>query len=139
MSEKRVVWANPDGSVSVLVPTPGLPEELWRKDIPQGATVVETTVDKLPKDRVFRKAWKATAGGCTECPVKAKEVAHEIRRARREEEFKPHDEAIAKAIPGKAVASEAERQKIRDKYAVMQTKIDGCATTADLRRVLGEQ
>jgi hypothetical protein len=137
MSEKRVVWANPDGSISVLIPAPGVDEAVWRKDIPQGVTVVETTADKLPQDRMFRKAWKATAEGCFECPVKAKEVAHEIRRAKREEEFAPHDAALAKAIPGKAEAAEAERQKIRDKYAGMQTEIDSCVTTADLRRVLG--
>lgn len=136
MSEKRVVWTNPDGSVSVLVPAPGVPEEVWRKDIPQGVTAVETTVDKLPQDRTFRKAWKATAEGCFECPVKAKEVAHEIRRAKRAEEFAPYDDVVAKRLPGEQEA-EAKRQEIRDKYAAMQTQIDSCVTTADLRRVLG--
>ena len=31
---------------------------------------------------------------------KAKTIAHDKRRAAREEEFKPYDDAIAKQIPG---------------------------------------
>lgn len=136
MSEKRVVWTNPDGSVSVLVPAPGVPESAWRKDIPQGVTTVETTVDKLPQDRTFRKAWKATAEGCFECPVKAKEAAHEIRRAKRAEEFAPYDEIIAKRIPGQKAAAEADRQRIRDKYAQLQTQIDAAQGVEELRQML---
>jgi len=56
---------------------------------------------------------------------KAKTIAHEIRRAKREEEFKPFDEVIMKQIPGVAFATaEAERQAIRDKYAEVQATID---------------
>ena len=32
--------------------------------------------------------------------TKAKAIGHDMRRAARAEEFKPHDEAIAKQIPG---------------------------------------
>lgn len=135
MSEKRVVWANPDGSVSVLIPAPGVDEAVWRKDIPQGVTAVETTADKLPKDRLFRKAWKAGADDCFECPVKAKEVAHEIRRAKRAEEFAPHDDVIAKRLPGEAEA-EAKRQAIRDKYTKLQAQIDAAKDVTTLKKLV---
>lgn len=136
MSEKRVVWTNPDGTVSVLVPAPGVPEHVWRKDVPPGVDPIETDIDHMPKDRMFRKAWKATAEGCFECPVKSKEVAHEIRRAKRAEEFAPHDEAIAKRLPGAEAVAEAARQQIRDKYAQVQSQIDACQTTDELRAAL---
>lgn len=135
MSEKRVVWTNPDGSVSVLIPAPGVDEAVWRKDIPQGVEIIETTADKLPQDRTFRKAWKAGKDGCFECSVKAKEVAHEIRRAKRAEEFAPHDDVIAKRLPGDAEA-EVERQKIRQKYAKLQSDIDAAKDVATLKKLV---
>lgn len=137
MSEKRVVWTNPDGSVSVLIPAPGVEEAVWRKDIPQGVTAVETTADKLPKDRLFRKAWALEGEHCHEHVEKAKEIAHEIRRAKRAEEFAPHDEVIAKRIPGKVEAeAEAAREAIRAKYAEVQTCIESCSDCDELRREL---
>lgn len=136
MTEKRVVWTNPDGSVSVLTPILGVYEKVWRKDIPMGVNPIETDTDHMPKDRLFRAAWKASADGCTECPVKAKEVAHALRRAKRAEEFAPHDEAIAKRLPGAEETAEAARQQIRDKYAQVQLQIDACQTTNELRAAL---
>jgi hypothetical protein len=63
--------------------------------------------------------------------TKAKTIAHDVRRAARAEEFKPHDEIIMKQIPGAdATAAEAAREAIRVKYAQMQTTIDS-ATTVD--------
>lgn len=69
---------------------------------------------------------------------KAKDIAHDKRRAAREEEFKPYDEVIMKQIPGNdAVVAEAERQKIRDKYAEMQDDIDSASTPEELKEILG--
>lgn len=60
---------------------------------------------------------------------KAKGIAHEARRAARTSEFAPLDQKIAAQIPGTDTAAiEAERQAIRDKYAVMQAAIDAAAT-----------
>jgi hypothetical protein len=67
---------------------------------------------------------------------KAKTIAHDVRRAARAEEFKPFDDAIAKQIPGQAQGAEAERQKIRDKYAQMQTAIDAAATPDEIKAAL---
>ena len=69
---------------------------------------------------------------------KAKTIAHGMRRAKREEEFAPHDAVIIKQIPGvDAQAAEVARQAIRDKYAVMQEQIDAAATPEEIKAVLG--
>ena len=69
---------------------------------------------------------------------KAKTVAHDMRRAARAEEFKPHDEVIMKQIPGvDTQAAEAARQAIRDKYAAIQTQIDAAATPEEIKAALG--
>lgn len=67
---------------------------------------------------------------------KAKNIAHNERRAARAEEFKPFDEAIAKQIPGQTEGAEAQRQLIRDKYAVMQTAIDAATTVEQIKAVM---
>lgn len=60
--------------------------------------------------------------------TKAKTIAHEMRRAKREEEFKPHDEVIMKQIPGAdADAAETARVVVRAKYETVQTDIDAAA------------
>lgn len=69
---------------------------------------------------------------------KAKAIGHDMRRAKRAEEFAPHDEVIAKRIPGKDEAeAEAARQAIRDKYAAVQTEIDAAATPDEIKAALG--
>ena len=69
---------------------------------------------------------------------KAKNIAHDMRRAARAEEFKPHDEIIMKQIPGvDAQQAEAARQAIRDKYAAIQTQIDAAATPDEIKAALG--
>lgn len=68
---------------------------------------------------------------------KAKAIAHDVRRAKRAEEFAPLDEVIAKQIPGKsATEAEAERQAIRDKYDAMQTAINAASTAAALKTLI---
>jgi hypothetical protein len=69
---------------------------------------------------------------------KAKAIGHEIRRANREKEFAPLDTVIMKQIPGKdAQAAEAERQVIRDKYAVVQADIEAAETPDEIKAALG--
>lgn len=69
---------------------------------------------------------------------KAKAIGHDIRRAKREEEFAPLDAVIAKQIPGKdAQAAEAERQVIREKYAAIQSEIDAAGTPEEIKAALG--
>lgn len=71
---------------------------------------------------------------------KAKQIGHDIRRAKRAEEFAPLDEVIAKQIPGKDPAEvESERQAIRDKYAEAQVAIDAAATPDEIKAALEVQ
>lgn len=68
---------------------------------------------------------------------KAKAIGHDIRRAAREEEFAPLDAVIAKQIPGINAANvEAERQAIREKYAVIQQQIDSAKTPEEIKQAL---
>lgn len=69
--------------------------------------------------------------------TKAKAIAHDVRRAARAAEFEPYDAIIMKQIPGNdAAAAEAERQKIRDKYAALQIQMDAATTADELKNLL---
>jgi hypothetical protein len=71
--------------------------------------------------------------------TKAKDIAHEKRRAARAEEFKPYDEVIMKQIPGvDAQQAEAARQAIREKYATLQAQMDAAQTPEQLKALLPE-
>ena len=63
--------------------------------------------------------------------VKAKEQAHVVRRADRDEKFKPHD--IKATIPAYAAQAEIDRQVIRDADDAVQVSIDAVVgTTGDV-------
>jgi hypothetical protein len=69
--------------------------------------------------------------------TKAKEIAHETRRAARAEEFKPYDDVIAKQIPNAdAQIAESARQAIREKYAAIQEAIDAAGSVAELKSAM---
>ena len=65
---------------------------------------------------------------------KAKDIAHDIRRAKRAKEFAPLD--IKATIPSEAVAAEAARQAVRDKYAAMQTQINSASTPEEIKEAI---
>ena len=64
---------------------------------------------------------------------KAKAVAHERRRAARDQEFLPLDREVT--IPSKATEAEGKRQAVRDKYAVIQDQIDAASSVQELAAV----
>jgi len=66
--------------------------------------------------------------------TKAKEIAHEKRRAARSAEFAPLD--IKATIPSEAEAAETARQAIREKYATLQSQIDSAATVDQLKALI---
>ena len=69
---------------------------------------------------------------------KARAIGHGLRRAAREEEFKPHDEVIMKQIPGNdAAVAEAARAAIRAKYADIQDQIDAASSPDEIKAALG--
>lgn len=69
---------------------------------------------------------------------KAKNIAHNIRREARAEEFKPYDEVIMKQIPGNDLQeAETKRQEIRDKYSIIQDEIESSTTAEEIKTALG--
>jgi hypothetical protein len=66
--------------------------------------------------------------------IKAKEIAHDKRRAARAAEFAPLD--IKATIPSEAEAAETARQLVREKYADMQTNIDAASNVASLKQIV---
>jgi hypothetical protein len=135
---KRIIYQNESGGVSVIHPTGELSiEEVAAKDVPEGVAYEIVEDDAIPSDRYFRNAW-VMGDCCIEHDLdKCKALGHDIRRQQRAEEFKPYDEVIMKQIPGAdATAAEEARQQIRDKYAQVQEQIDAAATPDDIKAAL---
>ena len=131
----RIIYPTPEGGVAIIIPAESV--ELALKDVPEGVPYEIVSADDIPSDRFFRNAWKANGAAVEVDLPKAKEIGHDIRRSKRAEEFAPHDEVIAKQIPGKdATAAEAARQAIRDKYAEMQDTIDAATTPDEIKAAL---
>lgn len=65
---------------------------------------------------------------------KAKAITHDIRRLARSSEFAPLD--VKATIPSEAVAAEAARQAVREKYAAIQTNIDVAANVDELKIIV---
>ena len=60
MSDKRIIYKNTDGSVSVIVPitNSGLTvEQIAKKDVPTGLKYKIVDVSEISSDRTFRDAW----------------------------------------------------------------------------------
>jgi predicted nucleic acid-binding Zn-ribbon protein len=68
---------------------------------------------------------------------KAKDIAHDKRRAARSAEFAPLD--IKATIPSEAAAAEAARQAIREKYATLQSQMDAAQTPEELKALLPQE
>lgn len=139
MSNQRIIYTNPDGTIDIIVISPGVSAESQLQFVPQNATNIQIAdVSVLPTDRMFRGAWVfSEEDSVVECPVKSKDLAHAIRRAKRAAEFAPHDDIVMKQLPG-AEEAEAQRELIRGKYTVMQEDINASETVAEIRAILGE-
>ena len=136
-----IIWTEDDGQVSICHPISTYSkslDELAKKVVPSGKSYKIIKQSDIPTDRTFRGAWVQNGDTAKEDITKAKAIAHATRREKREAEFKPYDDIIAKQIPGKS-ASDAEtaRAAIRTKYATMQTNIDKATTTSKLKEALG--
>lgn len=60
IDNKRIIFPNDDGGVSVIVPSPtwiGTIEELANKDVPAGKSYKIVDVSIIPSDRTQREAW----------------------------------------------------------------------------------
>ena len=135
MTTSRIIFQSESGGVSVIVPTGSV--ELALKDVPAGVPYEIVSTDDIPSDRYFRNAWIADGAAVAVDLGKAKDIGHDIRRQQRAEEFQPFDEIIAKQIPGAdAIAAEAARAQIRDKYAQVQDAINAAETTDSIKLAL---
>jgi hypothetical protein len=137
---QRIIYTNENGGVCVVVPAPdsGLTiEEIAAKDVPKGVPFEIVDVETISSDRTFRNAWERNGKAVNVNIPKAREIAHEKRRAARAAKFAPLD--IEATIPAKAAEAEAKREAIRQKYAVMQTAIDSAQTVEALKTALGLQ
>ena len=65
---------------------------------------------------------------------KAKQIAHEMRRDKRAQEFAPLD--VKATIPSEAVEAESARQMIREKYAVIQQNIDAAESPEQIKEAI---
>jgi hypothetical protein len=65
---------------------------------------------------------------------KAKQIAHEIRRDKRAQEFAPLD--VKATIPSEAVEAESARQVIREKYAAIQQNIDASESPEQIKEAI---
>ena len=135
MTTSRIIFQNDSGGVSVIVPTGSV--ELALKDVPPGVPYEIVDAADIPSDRTFRNAWIADGAAVAVDLGKAKDIGHDIRRQQRSEEFQPFDEIIAKQIPGAdALAAEAARAEIRNKYAEIQDAINAAETTDSIKLAL---
>lgn len=63
---QRIIYPNPEGGVSVIVPAPEALEtmtieEIAAKDVPTGVEYKIIDVSELPQSREFRNAWEYQA------------------------------------------------------------------------------
>lgn len=65
---------------------------------------------------------------------KAKDIAHDVRRAKRAQDFAPLD--VKATIPSEAAAAEAARQEVRERYAAMQDQIDAAQSADQLKEII---
>jgi hypothetical protein len=66
--------------------------------------------------------------------TKAKTITHDARRIARSAEFAPLD--IKATIPSEAIAAEASRAVIRNKYADIQVSIENATDVATLKSII---
>ena len=133
-----IIYTNQAGGLSIVIPTGELPiDEVAAKDVPAGADYAIVEDDAVPADRTFRAAWVLHNGAVEHDLHKCKEIAHNMRRALRAAEFTPHDDIIAKQIPGiDPSAAEAARQEIRLKYVAIQNAIDSATSPEEIKAAL---
>lgn len=136
---QRIIVKNTDGTIGIIVPTGKISiEEVMKKDVPNGLDAEIVGVSRIPTDRTFRSGWKFDPVKKVGFDIgKCKEITHSRRRVARDVEFAPHDEVIAKRIPGADnAATETARADIRGKYDDIQVAIDACSDEVALRAII---
>lgn len=148
----RILHDNGNGGLAITAPAPAVVkalveqgatereavEAIAQKDVPKGVAYEIVAATDVPTDRAFRDAWEHDTSPAPEKVrtnmAKAKAIAHEMRRAKRAEDFKPLD--IEATIPALATKAEAKRQAIRDADAKLQIDIDNATTERQVKGLL---
>ena len=137
----RIIYNQEDGTIAIVIPSTsfeGTMDELALEVVPNGIEYEVVADTDIPTDRTFRNAWERDVSAAPEKVktnmVKAKEIAHDVRRKTRDEAFKPLD--VQATIPAQASAAETARQSIRDADALKQIAIDDATTEAELKTAM---
>lgn len=107
--------------------------------VPEGLTGYEVTP---PQDKEFRNAWVINSGNLEYDMVKAKDIAHDKRRAKRNKEFEVHDKTISiHGLFNKPLADEAEAKRIiiREIDDKLQQKISNCRSIETLKDIINKE
>jgi len=137
------IFKRPDNKISIIHPAPKSRrkketesewlERVFEKVTPDNAIYIDIDEQYIPSDRTFRNAWEYDQGFKTNMS-KAKLIAHEIRRRKREILFAPLD--VEATIPDKAEVAEARRAEIRLQDAQLQIDIDNAVTESELKTLI---
>lgn len=92
--DKRIIYTNDEGVVSVIVPAPECQltiDEIAEKDVPKGKKYHIVDISEIPSDRTYRNAWGHTKGKIHIDPVKkaaidAKKAEHEVEELIKEKQ-----------------------------------------------------
>lgn len=100
----------------------------------------QITTAELPADRLFRNAWddRNPENYIGLDLVKAKVIAHDIRRADRDVKMEPLDKetAFISTTPSRKAAIDIEKQAVLAANATVQVNIDAALDESALRAVL---
>jgi len=140
-----IIYTDPNGTLMKVIPVKGFSAEaVLAKDVPNDASGARIVDDSELPSRVLRGAWKDDGSIGIDLP-KAKEIAHTIRRAKREAYMKDNIELINKdaigipLVSGQSVVT--AKQDNADYKAniddVMQTTIDAARSEGGILGALG--
>lgn len=138
----KMVAYNDDLGLCLMTPSPRALQtrtiqEIANKDVPSGFSYVVIDVSELPTVREFIDCWELNNNIITENLNKAKEIAHQKRRAKRDLLFAPYDKIISAQIPNTDItAIEQARADIRVADALVQESIDLATTTEELKTII---
>ena len=143
---KRVIFDNGEGGVSILIPAPNCPltlEQVIAKDVPAGRDKDTLEASDLPNDRTYRSAWTKGTGRVDINVDKAKEIHKDKIRAVRDPLLEAEDVAYMRADEeGNNSGKQAVRARKRalrdatnmvDNATITATDVNG--VTAELKAV----
>ena len=131
----RIVYIE-NNKARLVVPVIDDMEKVIEKSIPTGCEYVVVGENNLPTDKRLLESWEISGDSIVVNHTKAKESAHQVRRAIRNNLFQPLDAIIAKNIPGETESAELKRQGIRTKDSEAQININNSTTVDEISSIL---